>query len=93
MSNFDINDVINQLVDKLADKLKGQLIAAVAKSEKQAIKRYIASQKDTGKSVKTTKGISATGSSGSKKTSPPRRAVKRESDYKRDCSETESDSD
>ena len=98
MSNFDINEEIDKLVDKLANKLKTQLKSAAAKSEKQILKQYIASQKDTAKSVsvkntKITKVNSATGSSGPKKTSPVRRgSIKREVDYAPTSSEG-SDSD
>ena len=82
MSNFDINVEIDKLVDKLTSKLKTQLKSAVAKSEKQILRQYIASQKDTAKSSKNIKVNSATGSSGPKKTSPRRTSVlKREVDY------------
>jgi len=96
MSNFDINEEIDKLVDKLASKLKTQLKSAVVKSEKQMLKQYIASQKDTSKSIKSTKNTkvnSATVSSGPKKTSPRRTgAPKREVDYA-NTSESDSDSD
>lgn len=96
MSNFDINEEIDKLVDKLASKLKAQLKSVAAKSEKQILKQYIASQKDTAKSIKTTKITkvnSATGSSGPKKTSPVRRGtLKREIDYAK-TSDSDSDSD
>jgi hypothetical protein len=59
-----------------------QLKSAVAKSEKQILKQYIASQKDTSKSTKNLKINSATVSSSVKKTSPARRgAPKREVEY------------
>ena len=96
MSNFDINEEIDKLVDKLASKLKTQLKSAVAKSEKQILRQYIASQKDTAKSIKSTKNTkanSSTVSSGPKKTSPRRTSVlKREVDYSHtssDCSDSD----
>jgi Tfp pilus assembly pilus retraction ATPase PilT len=94
MSNFDINEEIDKLVDKFASKLKTQLKSAVAKSEKQILKQYITAQKDTSKTIKSTKNTkinSTTVSSGSKKTSPRRTgAPKREVEY---ANTSDSDSD
>lgn len=94
MSNFDINEEIDKLVDKLASKLKTQLKSAVAKSEKQILRQYIACQKDTAKSTKTTKVNSSSVSSGPKKTSQRRTGVppKREIEYSHTSSD-DSDSD
>ena len=67
MSNFDIDEEIDKIVDKLSEQLKSRIKTMVERSQKQLIKQYIASQKDTKASVKTVKNKSDTKKCDSKK--------------------------
>lgn len=49
MSIFNIDDEIDKTVDKIADQLKSRLKKLVIRSEKQVLRQYIASQKETTK--------------------------------------------
>lgn len=49
MSNFNIDDEIDKTVDKIAEQLKSRLKKLVIRSEKQVLRQYIASQKETTK--------------------------------------------
>ena len=92
MSNFDINDEIDKLIDKSCFKLKTQMKSLIARSEKQAIRQYIAAQKDTAKSTKTIKNTKASSSTSSKKPTQTRRStLRREDEYASTGSESESD--
>jgi len=101
MSNFDIDEEIDKAVDKLADQLKTRLKKLVVRSEKQVLRQYIASQKETARAAKTktsTTGRSRdnTGPRGrkvAKKAPAGRRAPKREKDYKSGSESDYSDSD
>lgn len=55
MSNSNIDDEIDKAVDKFAEQLKIRLKKIVVRSEKQILRQYIASQKETAKASKTTK--------------------------------------
>jgi hypothetical protein len=92
MSNFDINDEIDKLIEKTCVKLKTQMKSLIARSEKQAIKQYIASQKDTSKSTKNVKNTKASSSTSSKKPTQTRRStLRREDEYATSGSESGSD--
>lgn len=82
MSNFNINDEIDKIVDKIADQLKARLKSIVVRGEKQVLRQYMASQKDTAKTSKNVKNTSDV-----TKKSSEKRAPKREVDY----ASTESD--
>jgi hypothetical protein len=93
MSNFDINVEIDKIVDKIALQLKTRMKAMVLRSEKQVLRQYIASQKDTTKSsIKTSKNNDV--SKVSIKSEPVRRVHKRENQYaSTDSSDSNSNSD
>ena len=78
MSNFDINDEIDKLIEKTCVKLKTQMKSLIARSEKQAIKQYLASQKHTSKSTKNVKNTKA---SSKKPTQTRRSTLRREDEY------------
>jgi hypothetical protein len=88
MNNFSIDDEIDKLVDKLADQLKIRLKKSVMRSEKQVLRQYIASQKETAKATKTSGGRKARKTETdsvskvvSKKQAVRKTAPKREVDY------------
>jgi ribosomal protein L4 len=100
MSNFNIDDEINKAVDKIADQLKTRLKKMVVRSEKQVLRQYIASQKETARAAKHTKssGGRVTGSGRKAVTkkataAPSYRAPKREQDYGSASESEYSDSD
>jgi hypothetical protein len=64
MSTFEIDHEIDRLVDKFAEDLKARLKKVVIRSEKQMIKEYIASQKQTSQVVKESKKTKAKTSDG-----------------------------
>jgi hypothetical protein len=80
MSNFNIDDEVDKLIDKLVDQFKSRLKKLIVRSEKQVLRQYIASQKETARVAKT-KNIesSDSGNRGGKKIA--RRVPKREVDY------------
>lgn len=49
MSNFNIDDEIDKTIDKIIEQLKFRLKKLVVRSEKQILRQYIASQKETTK--------------------------------------------
>jgi len=90
MSNFDINEEIDKTVDKLALQLKTRIKSMILRSEKQVLRQYIASQKDTTKtSAKSSKSNNGVGKV-TIKTEPVKRVHKREEQY---ASSDSSDSD
>lgn len=74
MSNFNIDDEIDKCVDKLVDQLKIRLKKMVVRSEKQVLRQYIASQKETAKAAKSSRGRAV-------QKAPAKKAPKREADY------------
>jgi len=79
MSNFDINEEIDKIVDKSCLTLKSRIKTIVERSQKQLIRQYIASQKDTTKTAKAVKPPSKPKAS----TVPvvEKRVYKKENDY------------
>lgn len=73
---FNINDEIDKIVDKMAVQLKSRLKSIVVRGEKQILRQYMASQKDTAKTSKNVKNTSD-----NTKKSSEKRAPKREIDY------------
>ncbi len=87
MSNFNIDDEIDKAIDKIAEQLKSRLKKLIMRSEKQVLRQYIASQKETAKAAKAKSSGRRSGhntGSGQKvieKQVPADRAPKREDDY------------
>lgn len=77
MSNFSIDDEVDKLIDKLVDQFKSKLKKLIVRSEKQVLRQYIASQKETARVAKT-KNIEASESRNKK---VAKRVPKREVDY------------
>lgn len=86
MSNFSIDDEVDKLIDKLVDQFKSKLKKLIVRSEKQVLRQYIASQKETARVAKT-KNIESSEyrNKGDKKVA--RRMPKREVDYGSSSSE------
>lgn len=55
MSNFNVDNEVDLLVDKLVEQFKTKLKKLIIKDEKQVLRQYIMSQKETTKAVKVTK--------------------------------------
>jgi hypothetical protein len=60
MTTFDSDAEIDNMINKFSDQLKNRIKTIVSKAEKQAVKNYIANQKE---STKTTKKSGTTSSS------------------------------
>ena len=84
MSNFDINEEIDKIVEKSCATLTSRIKAIVERSQKQIIRQYIASQKDT---AKTKPKTAKADSSNSKKTT--KGVIKREADYDSDSDDSD----
>lgn len=82
-TTFDADKEIDALVDKLAEQLKTRLHKIVERSEKQALRQFQASQRESGKKGK--------GTTTKTKTKAPAKKTSRRSDS--DESESESGSD
>ena len=100
MSTFNIDEEIDKLVDKFSDQLRSRLKKMVERSEKQVLRQYMASQKETSKVVKPKESKKrelvvtkpqkvVVGSVQTKKGAPH----KREAEYGYSSSESEYDSD
>jgi len=93
---FQIDEEIDRLVEKFSEQLRDKLKKAAMRSEKIVLKQYIASQKETTKTVKDSYNISSSKSSNF----PPRkkeivntskRVPRREKDYSYASSSSDSD--
>lgn len=86
MSNFSIDDEVDKLIDKLVDQFKSKLKKLIVRSEKQVLRQYIASQKETARVAKT-KNIESSESRNKGDKKVARRMPKREVDYGSSSSE------
>lgn len=99
MSNFDIDEEIDKVIDKITDQLKIRLKKLVVRSEKQVLRQYMASQKETARAaakIKPTEGRDSgyAGRKAAKKAPAARRkAPKREQDYRSASESDYSDSE
>lgn len=101
MNNLNIDEEIDNTIDKMAEALKVRIKKLVERSEKQMLKQYIASQKETGRLTKgvissrnTRDNQSPKKTAGASKKAPVRRnAPKREADYRSSSDSYSSDSE